>query len=61
MIFSSYFMNDTFAGDGRVARLITDKHPDISIQGIDVRVRTDAAIPVGALGRYHTAMAALML
>jgi SAM-dependent methyltransferase len=37
---------DVGSGDGRLARLVADKRPDISIQGIDVLVRTDAAIPV---------------
>ena len=38
---------DVGSGDGRLARLIADKRPDISIQGVDVRLRKDAAIPVG--------------
>jgi 2-polyprenyl-3-methyl-5-hydroxy-6-metoxy-1,4-benzoquinol methylase len=29
---------DVGCGDGRLARLIADKRPDISIQGIDVRL-----------------------
>jgi SAM-dependent methyltransferase len=33
-------------GDGRLGRLVADKRPDISIHGIDVRLRTDAPIPV---------------
>jgi SAM-dependent methyltransferase len=37
---------DVGCGDGRLARLIADKRPDISIHGIDVRLRGDAAIPV---------------
>ena len=37
---------DVGCGDGRLARLIADKRPDISISGIDVRQRNDAAIPV---------------
>src|SRR5438034_3324999 len=37
---------DVGSGDGRLARLVANKRPDISIQGIDVRVRTGAAIPV---------------
>ncbi len=39
---------DVGCGDGRLARLIADKRPDISIQGIDVRLRNDAAIPAEA-------------
>jgi len=37
---------DVGSGDGRLARLVADKRPDISIQGIDVRVRTDSVIHV---------------
>src|SRR2546429_5615492 len=37
---------DVGSGDGRLARLVANKRPDISIQGIDVRVRTDSAIHV---------------
>jgi len=37
---------DVGSGDGRLARLVANKRPDISIHGIDVRVRTGAAIPV---------------
>ena len=37
---------DVGCGDGRLARLIADKRPDISIRGIDVRQRIDAAILV---------------
>jgi SAM-dependent methyltransferase len=37
---------DVGSGDGRLARLVADKRPDISIQGIDVRLRSDAAIPI---------------
>jgi SAM-dependent methyltransferase len=37
---------DVGCGDGRLARLIADKRPDISIQGIDVRLRNDTAILV---------------
>jgi len=39
---------DVGCGDGRLARLIADKRPDISIQGIDVLRRGDAAIPIEA-------------
>ena len=39
---------DVGCGDGRLARLIADKRPDISIHGIDVRLRNDAAIPAEA-------------
>src|SRR5207247_4890093 len=39
---------DVGSGDGRLARLVANKRPDISLQGIDVRVRTGAAIPVEA-------------
>jgi ubiquinone/menaquinone biosynthesis C-methylase UbiE len=37
---------DVGCGDGRLARLIADKRPDLSIQGIDVHQRSDAATPV---------------
>jgi len=37
---------DVGCGDGRLARLIADKRPDISICGIDVRQRKDSAMPV---------------
>jgi len=37
---------DVGSGDGRLAQLVANKRPDISIQGIDVRVRTDSAIHV---------------
>lgn len=37
---------DVGCGDGQLARLIAYKRPDISIQGIDVHIRDDAAIPV---------------
>jgi len=39
---------DVGCGDGRLARLIADKRPDISTHGIDVRLRSDAAISVEA-------------
>jgi SAM-dependent methyltransferase len=39
---------DVGSGDGRLARLVANKRPDISIQGIEVRVRTDSAIYVEA-------------
>jgi SAM-dependent methyltransferase len=39
---------DVGSGDGRLARLIADKRPDISIHGIDVRQRSDAAIAIEA-------------
>lgn len=39
---------DVGCGDGRLARLIAEKRPDISIQGIDVLLRRDTAIPVKA-------------
>ena len=39
-------MLDVGCGDGRLARLVADKRPDISIHGMDVRPRTGAAIPV---------------
>jgi ubiquinone/menaquinone biosynthesis C-methylase UbiE len=38
---------DVGSGDGRLARLVAEKRPDISIHAIDVRLRTDAPIPVG--------------
>lgn len=37
---------DVGCGDGRLGRLIADKRPDISICGIDVRQRKDAAMVV---------------
>src|SRR5437773_2888312 len=37
---------DVGCGDGRLARLIAEKRPDISIRGIDVRQRKDPVMPV---------------
>jgi SAM-dependent methyltransferase len=37
---------DVGCGDGRLARLVADKRPDISIRGIDVFQRKDAAMPM---------------
>src|SRR5207247_9340397 len=37
---------DVGSGDGRLARLVSDKRPDISIQGIDASVCQGTAIPV---------------
>jgi SAM-dependent methyltransferase len=37
---------DVGCGDGRLARLIAEKRPDISIRGIDVLQRNDAVIPI---------------
>src|SRR5262249_30293699 len=37
---------DVGCGDGRLARLIAEKRPDISIRGIDVRQRNHAEMPV---------------
>jgi len=37
---------DVGCGDGRLARLIADKRPDISICGIDVQQRKDSAMRV---------------
>jgi SAM-dependent methyltransferase len=37
---------DVGCGDGRLARLIAARRPDISIRGIDVSQRRDAAMPV---------------
>jgi SAM-dependent methyltransferase len=37
---------DVGCGDGRLARLIAEKRPDISIRGIDVRQRNDAVMLV---------------
>ena len=37
---------DVGCGDGRLARLIAEKRPDISIRGIDVRPRNDAVMVV---------------
>lgn len=37
---------DVGCGDGRLARVIKDTRPDISISGIDVHRRRDAAVPV---------------
>jgi SAM-dependent methyltransferase len=39
---------DVGCGDGQLARLIGQKRPDLRIQGIEVLVRPDAAIPVTA-------------
>jgi SAM-dependent methyltransferase len=37
---------DVGCGDGRLAHLIAQKRPDVSIRGIDVRQRNDAVIPI---------------
>jgi len=37
---------DVGCGDGRLARLIAEKRPDISIRGIDVRQRNDAVMRI---------------
>jgi SAM-dependent methyltransferase len=37
---------DVGCGDGRLTRLIANKRPDISISGIDVQQRSDAALAV---------------
>ena len=37
---------DVGCGDGRLDRLVADKRPDISIQGIDVFQRKDAVMPM---------------
>jgi SAM-dependent methyltransferase len=37
---------DVGCGDGRLARLIAEKRPDISIRGIDVRQRHHAEMPI---------------
>lgn len=37
---------DVGCGDGSLARLIADKRSDVSIQGIDIQLRKDSAIPV---------------
>ena len=37
---------DVGCGDGRLARLIAEKRPDISIRGIDVCQRNDAVMPI---------------
>ena len=37
---------DVGCGDGRLARLIAEKRPDISIRGIDVLQRNDAVMPI---------------
>ena len=37
---------DVGCGDGLIAKLINDRRPDLSIQGIDVLVRPDTYIPV---------------
>jgi 2-polyprenyl-3-methyl-5-hydroxy-6-metoxy-1,4-benzoquinol methylase len=43
---------DVGSGDGRLARLVADKRPDISIQGIDVRRREGAEISVETLAAF---------
>jgi SAM-dependent methyltransferase len=37
---------DVGCGDGRLARLVAEKRPDISIRGIDVLPRNDAEMPI---------------
>lgn len=39
---------DVGCGDGRLARQLAQKRPDVSIRGIDVRQRNDAVIPIDA-------------
>lgn len=39
---------DVGSGDGQLARLIVGKRSDVSIHGIDVRPRSDSAIPIEA-------------
>lgn len=44
---------DVGTGDGSLAKLILDRRPDLRIHGLDVLVRTDAAIPVQPFGGLH--------
>jgi SAM-dependent methyltransferase len=37
---------DVGCGDGRMARAVAQRRPDVAIEGIDVLVRSEAAIPV---------------
>jgi len=39
---------DVGTGDGRIARAIADRRPDLEVRGIDVLPRADAAVPVEA-------------
>jgi SAM-dependent methyltransferase len=44
---------DVGAGDGRIARLVAERRPELTIQGVDVLVRPDAAIPIAAFDGRH--------
>ena len=50
LVFQTHSINskvlDVGCGDGRLDRLVADKRPDISIRGIDVFQRKDAAMPM---------------
>jgi SAM-dependent methyltransferase len=37
---------DVGCGDGLLARMVADRRPDVTVRGIDLLVRPDAAIPV---------------
>lgn len=39
---------DVGTGDGRIARAVADRRPDLEVRGIDVLPRADAAVPVEA-------------
>lgn len=44
---------DIGAGDGQLARRLLDSRPDLSIEGLDVLVRPESAIPVRAFDGLH--------
>jgi SAM-dependent methyltransferase len=44
---------DIGSGDGKLARSIIEKRPDVSIEGVDVLVRVDALIPVREYDGAH--------
>ncbi len=44
---------DVGCGDGRLARALAQARPDVSVRGVDVLVRDDAAIPVEAYDGEH--------
>jgi SAM-dependent methyltransferase len=44
---------DVGCGDGRVARAVMDRRPDVTVEGIDVLVREAPVIPVRAFDGTH--------
>lgn len=44
---------DVGSGDGRVARLVMDLRPDVTIRGVDVLARPDACVPIELFDGTH--------